>query len=63
MLLAATTATGGAGILCTILLVATVIALIVGLAELLGFFSTGIGGRFGALVVAVILLVVYVIVC
>lgn len=62
-LLAATAASGGVGILCTILLIATVIAVIVGLAEVLGLFSTGVGGRFGALVVAVILLVVYLIVC
>ena len=61
--LAATAAGGGAGILCTILLIATVIAVIIGLAEVLGLYSTGVGGRFGALVVAVILLVVYFIVC
>lgn len=62
-LLAATGTAGGAGILCTILLIATVIAVIIGLAEVLGLYSTGVGGRFGALVVAVILLVVYFIVC
>lgn len=62
-LLAAVNTANGAGILCTILLVAAVVALILGLAELLGLFSTGVGGRFGALVVAVVLLVVWALVC
>lgn len=61
--LAATGTAGGAGILCTILLIATVIAFIIGLAELLGFYSTGVGGRYGALVLSIVLLVVYLIVC
>lgn len=66
--LAAESSTGGIPpIICTILLIATVIAFILGLAEALGFYSvrgnvTG-NGRFGTLVVAVVLLVVYVIVC
>ena len=65
--LAAESTTGIPPIICTILLIATVIAFILGLAEALGFFSvrgtvTG-NGRFGTLVVAVVLLVVYVIVC
>ena len=67
MLLAATDTTGIPPIICTILLIATVIAFILGLLEALGFYSlrgvsTG-NGRFGTLVVAVILLVVYVILC
>jgi hypothetical protein len=65
--LAATAAANGEGILCTILLVATVIAFILALAEVLGFYSVGGtragAGRFGTLVVFVILLVVYLIVC
>lgn len=59
----AATGAGGAGILCTILLIAVIIAVIIGLAELLGLYSTGIGGRFGALVVAAILAVVYFVLC
>lgn len=62
-LLAAAATANGAGILCTILLIATVIAVILGLAEVLGLFSTGVGGRFGALVVAAILLVLYFVLC
>lgn len=68
MLLAAShAATGIPPIICTILLIATVVAFILGLLEALGFYSlrgaaTG-NGRFGTLVVAVILLVVYVILC
>lgn len=52
-------------IICTILLIATVIAFIIGLAELLGLFALrSFGGtRFGSLIVAIILLVVYVIAC
>lgn len=57
----------GLGILCTILLIATIIAFIVGLAEVLGVYSLGgtrVGGsRFSALVVAVILLVIYIVLC
>lgn len=63
-------AAGTAGIppiICTLLLIATVIAFIIGLAEVLGLFSLGGtrtgNGRFGTLVVAVILLVVYIIAC
>jgi len=63
----ASTNAGIPPIICTILLIATVIAFILGLAEVLGFYSirgnvTG-NGRFGTLVVAVILLVVYVLAC
>ena len=66
-LLAATSTAEGTGLLCTILLVATIIAFILGLAEVLGFYSVGGartgGSRFGAIVVAVILLVIYLVVC
>lgn len=67
MLLAETvTTTGVPAIICTILLIATVIAFILGLAEALGLYSIrGASGnsRFATLVVAVVLLVIYVIVC
>lgn len=60
----------GAGlpaIICTILLIATVIAFILGLLEVLGVYSLNGaragGGRFATLIVGVILLVVYVIAC
>jgi len=58
----------GTGILCTILLFATIIALIVGLCQVLGIdFVTSrlgaAGGRFGGLVVFVILLIAYVLFC
>lgn len=61
-MLLAQAAAEGEGILCTLLLIGTIIAFIVGLAEVLGFWRAT-GTRFGALVVAVILLVVYVLVC
>lgn len=67
MLLATAGTTSIPPIICTILLIATVIAFIIGLAEVLGLYSFGGartgGGRFGGLVVAVILLVVYIIAC
>lgn len=65
MILAAA-ATSGTGILCTILLIATIIAFVVGLAEAIGVTHlTGrVGnGRFGTLLIAVVLLVVYLVVC
>lgn len=59
--------TGVPPIICTILLIATVIAFILGLLEVLGLYTLGAvrggTGRFGSLVVAIILLVVYVIAC
>lgn len=67
MLIAAVAASEGTGILCTILLVATIIAFVIGLAEVLGLYSIGGtragNGRFSSIVVAVILLVVYLVVC
>lgn len=67
MLLAAVSTANGTGILCTILLVATIIAFILGLAEVLGVYSVGAdrvgNSRFSAIVVAIILLVVYLVVC
>lgn len=67
MLLAAATTAGIPPIICTILLIATVIAFILGLAEALGAYSfrgNVVGnGRFGTLVVAVILLVIYILAC
>lgn len=66
MLLALNNA-AGTDILCTILLVATVVAFVLALAEVLGLYSIGGtragAGRFGTLVVFVILLVVYLLVC
>jgi hypothetical protein len=68
MLLAEVTsnAHGVPDIICTLLLIATVVAFILGLAEVLGFGfgsqRTG-NGRFATLLVAVILLVVYVVLC
>lgn len=66
--LAAVDTTNGAGILCTILLFATVIALVLGLVQVLGLDggrlgSNAIGGRFGTLIVFVVLLAAYVIFC
>lgn len=66
MVLADVAAHGGLGILCTILLFATIIAFIVGLAEVLGFGFLGgrLGNsRFSALVVFVVLLIAYVLFC
>ena len=63
MILAATAAAAGIPpIICTILLIATIIAFIIGLVEVLGI-RTFSGSRFGTLIVAVILLVVYVVLC
>lgn len=66
-MLATVNSANGTGILCTILLVATIIAFIIGLAEVLGVYSLGDArngtGRFSAIVVAIILLVVYLVVC
>lgn len=61
-MLLAQAAAEGTGILCTILLIATIIAFIVGIVEALGL-KNFTGSRFGALVVAAILLVVYVVLC
>jgi hypothetical protein len=64
LLAAVDTAHGVPPILCTILLIATIIAFILGLAEALGFYSLPGGAqRFSSIVVAVILLVVYVVLC
>lgn len=63
--LAAQSTAEGTGILCTILLIATVIAFIIGLTEAIGltrFTGTG-NGRFSTLLIAIVLLVVYLIVC
>lgn len=57
---------GHAGLLCTVLLVFTLIALIVGLADLLGIRMLGDrtgNGRFAPLLVGVILLVIYLVLC
>jgi hypothetical protein len=65
-MLAVATTTGIPPIICTILLIATVIAFILGFAELLGLFALGWSGRtarFHTLVLAVILLVIYVLAC
>lgn len=66
-MLLAQSAAEGTGILCTILLIATVIAFIVGIAQALGVLggrtTTAPAGRYGTLVLAVILLVVYILVC
>ncbi|MEO6205032.1 MAG: hypothetical protein ABIO67_06590 [Mycobacteriales bacterium] len=67
MLAAAAGTAGIPPIICTILLIATVIAFILGLLEVLGVYALGTersgNSRFGTLVVALILLVVYVIAC
>lgn len=67
LLAAAETATGVPAIICTLLLIATVVAFFLGLLEVLGVYSLGGSragaGRFGTLVVAAILLIVYVILC
>lgn len=66
LLAAAAAAPDHSGILCTILLIATIIALIVGLAELigLGFVGNRLGAnRYSPLVVGVILLIIYVVLC
>ena len=62
-----TSSGNGLHLICVILLIATIIALIVGLAELigLGFVGNRLGanGRFGPLVVGVILLIIYIVLC
>ena len=67
ILAAAAGVTGIPPIICTILLIATIIAFILGLLEAVGVYAVGsarVGnGRFGTLVVAVILLVVYIVLC
>ncbi len=53
-------------IVCTLLLIFTIIALVLGALEALGIFSLGsrVGNsRFGTLVVGIILLIVYVVLC
>lgn len=64
-MLAAALATDGTGILCTILLFATIIAFILGLVQVLGLDGgrLNVGGRFGGLIVFVVLLVAYVLFC
>lgn len=63
--LAAVNSGNGIDLLCKILLVGLVVSLIVGLAAVLGFGGIGdrVGGRFNALFVFVVLLVVYVVFC
>lgn len=61
MLLAATTA-GVPAIICTLLLIATIIAFILGFAEALGL-TRYTGSKFGTLVLAVVLLVVLIVLC
>lgn len=66
MLLAAVNTANGGEILCTILLFATVIAFILGLVQLLGLDGGRINpavGRFGGIIVFVVLLVAYVLFC
>lgn len=66
MLLAAVNTANGTGILCTILLFATIIALILGLVQAVGLDGgrlNGVGGRFGTLIVFVVLLIAYVLFC
>lgn len=67
MLLAAVDTANGTGILCTILLFATIIAFVIGLAQVLGLdFINRVGtagGRFGGLIVFVVLLIAYVLFC
>lgn len=56
----------GTGILCTILLFATAVALIIGLVQVLGLDGGRIvapGGRYGTLIVFVILLLAFVLFC
>ena len=62
-LAAVATTSGIPPILCTILLIATIIAFVLGLAEALGLHTFRTGQRFGSLIVAVVLLVVYVVIC
>lgn len=63
--LADATTADGTGLLCKILLVALVVSLIVGLASALGIadLAERAGGRFNALIVFIVLLVVYVVFC
>lgn len=64
-MLLAQSAAEGTGLLCTLLLIATVIAFIVGVAQALGVLGARStpGGRYGALVLAVVFLVIYILVC
>ena len=55
-----------AGLLCSILVIGVIIAFILGIAEALGltsFTARAGAGRFGTLLIAVILLVVYLVLC
>jgi hypothetical protein len=56
------TAAGLPPIICTLLLIFTIIALVLGFVELLGF-RRFTGNRFGALIVGIVLLVIYVVLC
>ena len=66
-LLAAVTTAGSSGteLLCKILFVGLVVSLIVGIASALGLadLAARVGGRFNALVVFIVLLVIYVVFC
>lgn len=66
-LIAAAADTDHSGLLCTILLFATIIAFIIGLAQLLGldFMNRVAGptGRFGGIIVAIILIIAYALFC
>lgn len=62
----AAASTEGTGLICTILLFATVVALIFGLVQVLGLDGgriNTVGGRFGGLVVFVLLLLAYILFC
>lgn len=65
MLLAAVNTANESDLLCKILLVGLAISLIVGIAQALGVgLGSALGGtRFGALLVFIVLLVVYVVFC
>lgn len=64
-LLAAVNTSNGSDLLCKILLVGLVISLIVGLASALGFggIAERSGGKFSALLVFIVLLVVFIVFC
>lgn len=62
MLLLAADHAGVPSIICTLLLIATIIAFIVGVVEALGAHRFT-GSRYGALIAAAILLVIYVVLC
>lgn len=65
MLLAAVNTANGTDLLCKILFVGLVVSLIVGLVSVLGLggMAERIGGRFNALFVFILLLVIYVVFC